>query len=101
MTGCPGRDRSSWTHDDIFDVTCRGCGEQVEFFKDEKRRLCPSCGACIVNPKQVQSCADWCSSADNCSLFRDAVTGAAGAGAPAPAAVAAARARKPDPATGS
>ena len=76
MTGCPGRDRSSWTHDDIFDVTCRGCGEQVEFFKDDKRRLCPSCGACIVNPKQVQSCADWCSSADNCSLFRDAVTGA-------------------------
>ena len=45
---------------------------------------------------QVQSCADWCSSADKCSLFRDAVTGA-----PGPAAVAAARARKPDPATGS
>ena len=61
MTGCPGRDRSSWTHDDI---------------KDDKRRACPNCGACIVNPKQVQSCADWCSSADKCSLFRDAVTAA-------------------------
>jgi predicted RNA-binding Zn-ribbon protein involved in translation (DUF1610 family) len=76
MTGCPGRDRSSWTHDDIFDVTCRSCGEPVEFFKDDKRRACPNCGACIVNPKQVQSCVDWCSSADKCSLFRDAVTAA-------------------------
>jgi predicted RNA-binding Zn-ribbon protein involved in translation (DUF1610 family) len=76
VTGCPGRDLSSWTPDDIFDVTCWACGTQVEFFKDDKRRSCPSCGAWIVNPKQVRSCADWCASADKCSLFRDAVMGA-------------------------
>ncbi len=73
MAGCPGRDRSSWTPDDIFDVACPACGTQVEFFKDDKRRRCPDCGVCIVNPKEARSCADWCASADKCSLFREAV----------------------------
>jgi hypothetical protein len=77
MAGCPRRDLRSWTPDDVFDVTCRACGTQVEFFKDDKRRTCPSCGACIVNPKRARSCADWCASADKCSLFRDRAVDAA------------------------
>jgi len=43
--GCPGQDRSSWTADDIFEVPCGDCGEPVEFFKDDARRYCRSCGA--------------------------------------------------------
>ena len=91
MPGCPGRDRSSWTADDIFDVacpfcgtqteffrddmkrTCPGCGARVEFFKDDMKRDCPSCGGCIVNPKRALSCADWCPAATNCSLMRGLV----------------------------
>ena len=82
MTGCPGRDRSSWTADDIFESACPSCGAMVEFFKDDARRDCPSCGGCMVNPKRALSCADWCAAADKCSLFRHAVAHAArGAGA--------------------
>ena len=73
MTGCPGRDRSSWTADDIFEVACPSCGTLVEFFKDDRRRDCPSCGGCMVNPKRALSCAEWCASAESCSLFRKAV----------------------------
>ena len=76
MTGCPGRDRSGWTADDIFDVACPGCGTEVEFFKDDARRDCPSCGRCIVNPRRGQSCAQWCSAADKCSLQRGMQTDA-------------------------
>ena len=77
MAGCPGRDLRSWTPDDVFDVTCRTCGTQVEFFKDDKRRRCPSCGTWMLNPKRARSCADWCASADKCSLFRNDVPDAA------------------------
>jgi len=70
MPGCPGRDRSSWTADDIFDVVCPFCGEATEFFKDDLKRTCPGCGACLINPKQGLTCADWCAAADKCSLMR-------------------------------
>ena len=67
MTGCPGRDRSSWTHDDIFDVTCRSCGEQVEFFKDDVSRKCPKCGFRFPNPRLDMGCLEWCPYADKCA----------------------------------
>lgn len=73
--GCPGRDRSSWTPDDIFDVSCPECGAAVEFFKDDVRRYCGGCGTCIPNPRQGVSCATWCAAADKCSLARDALGG--------------------------
>ena len=50
MAGCPGRDLINWTPDDIFDVPCRECGAPVEFFKDDKRRRCASCGTVMFNP---------------------------------------------------
>jgi hypothetical protein len=74
VTGCPGRDRSGWTADDIFDVACPSCGTQVEFFKDDGKRDCPSCGRCVVNPRRAQSCAQWCGSAERCSLGRGLAT---------------------------
>ena len=97
MTGCPGRDRSSWTADDIFETACPSCGAMVEFFKDDARRDCPSCGGCMVNPKRALSCADWCSAADKCSLFRHAVAHAAPAPAPEPSAAPSATAGAPAP----
>jgi hypothetical protein len=69
--GCPGRDRSSWTPDDIFDVMCPECGAPVEFFKDDVRRHCSRCRACIPNPRRDVSCATWCAAADKCSRARD------------------------------
>ncbi len=72
MTGCPGRDLSSWTPDDIFEVACGACGTAVEFFKDDAKRMCPGCGACIPNPRQKVGCAAWCASADKCSIGRNA-----------------------------
>jgi len=69
--GCPGHDRSAWTPDDIYDVVCARCGATVEFFKDDARRRCPSCGAAIANPRREAGCADWCAAADKCSLGRE------------------------------
>ena len=68
--GCPGQDRSSWTADDIFEVPCPNCGKEIEFFKDDARRYCRSCGTCVPNPKQDVGCAAWCSAAEKCSVGR-------------------------------
>jgi hypothetical protein len=72
--GCPGRDRSSWTADDIFDAPCCHCGAPVEFFKDDARRTCPACGQRTPNPRQDVGCAAWCSAADKCSVGRNALS---------------------------
>jgi hypothetical protein len=71
--GCPGRDRSSWTPDDVFELPCSECGASIEFFKDDKRRYCPACGACNPNPRQDVGCAAWCAAADKCSVGRNAL----------------------------
>jgi endogenous inhibitor of DNA gyrase (YacG/DUF329 family) len=73
--GCPGSDRSSWTPDDIYEVPCPRCGAPVEFFKDDARRRCPSCGASLANPKREPGCADWCAAAEKCSLGRELLGG--------------------------
>jgi hypothetical protein len=72
-TGCPGRDRSSWTPDDVFELPCTECGAQIEFFKDDKRRYCPACGACNPNPRHDAGCAAWCPAAAKCSTGRNAL----------------------------
>jgi len=71
--GCPGRDRSSWTPDDVFELPCVECGAAIEFFKDDKRRYCPACGACNPNPRQDVGCAAWCAAAAKCSVGRNAL----------------------------
>ncbi|HOX29163.1 MAG TPA: hypothetical protein PLQ76_08435 [bacterium] len=63
---CPGMDTSKWKPGDIFDVECANCGAAVEFFKDETRRKCGSCGAMCVNPKIQTGCATWCSNGAEC-----------------------------------
>jgi LSD1 subclass zinc finger protein len=68
--GCPGRDRSAWTPDDIFEVPCGSCGRPIEFFKDDTERRCGACGAVNPNPRRAGDCASWCASADGCSSGR-------------------------------
>jgi ribosomal protein S27E len=63
---CPGQDMQSWGPDAVFDVTCGSCGEEVEFFKDEVKRRCPSCGARVLNDRLDLGCAEWCPSAAQC-----------------------------------
>jgi predicted RNA-binding Zn-ribbon protein involved in translation (DUF1610 family) len=55
-----------WTPDDIYEVPCFGCGQPIEFFKDDLRRKCPNCGEQRVNPKKDLSCAAWCKHAKEC-----------------------------------
>ena len=70
MARCPGQDRSSWTADDIYEIECPCCGDQIEFFKDDARRVCPSCGSRVTNPRFDLGCAAWCSAAEQCSILR-------------------------------
>jgi Fe-S-cluster-containing dehydrogenase component len=59
---CPGRDGRLLT---ASDVTCPNCGVEVEFFSDEQRRKCPSCGERVARDA-VPACAAWCASASSC-----------------------------------
>lgn len=66
MFRCPGQDQRFWRPDDIFEVLCPGCGEPVEFFKDEPQLKCSKCGHIAVNPKIDLGCAEWCQYAEQC-----------------------------------
>jgi len=66
MVRCPGQDQRFWKPEDIFEVQCPGCGGTVEFFKDEPKQKCRSCGQTVVNPKIDLGCAEWCRYAEQC-----------------------------------
>ncbi|MFZ2149452.1 MAG: HD domain-containing protein [Sedimentisphaerales bacterium] len=66
MFRCPGQDQRFWKPEDIFEVRCSGCGENVEFFKDEPKLKCRECGQMVVNPKIDLGCAEWCQYAEQC-----------------------------------
>lgn len=66
MFRCPGQDMRNWGPDAIFDVTCPSCSAAVEFFKDEVKRTCPSCGRRVVNDRMDLGCAEWCPAAADC-----------------------------------
>jgi hypothetical protein len=85
MARCPGQDRSSWTADDIYEIECPCCGSQVEFFKDDARRLCPACGSRVANPRYDLGCAAWCAAADKCSIARGGTLVEPGGGEAGPA----------------
>jgi HD superfamily phosphodiesterase len=63
---CPGQDLRHWKPGDIFNVPCPQCGKKIEFFKDDVRRRCKSCGARVTNPKIDFGCAQWCAYAEQC-----------------------------------
>jgi len=64
---CPGKDRRSWTPDDIVDVPCPGCGAGVEFFRDDVWRECVECGRMVRRPGATAACDQWCAGAWGCS----------------------------------
>jgi HD superfamily phosphodiesterase len=63
---CPGQDLRYWKPGDIFDVPCPQCEKKIEFFKDDVRRRCTSCGAQVTNPKIDFGCSQWCAYAEQC-----------------------------------
>jgi|GEM_PF-28333 len=63
---CPGQDLRYWKPGDIFNVSCPQCGKKIEFFKDDVRRRCKSCGVQVANPKIDFGCVEWCDYAEQC-----------------------------------
>lgn len=63
---CPGQDTQYWKPGAIYEVKCPECHKQVEFFKDDTSRKCPSCGHRFVNPKMDFGCAAYCPYAEQC-----------------------------------
>jgi putative nucleotidyltransferase with HDIG domain len=66
MFRCPGQDQRYWKPEDIFEVKCAGCGRNIEFFKDEPKLKCRSCGHVVMNPRIDLGCAEWCQFAEQC-----------------------------------
>ncbi|MBI1747227.1 MAG: phosphohydrolase [Acidobacteria bacterium] len=56
----------NWKPEDIFDIKCPWCKQDVEFWKDEPRRACPACRRDVRNPRIDLGCAKWCKSAAEC-----------------------------------
>jgi hypothetical protein len=53
---CPGQDLSRKKPEEVVcNLPCPSCGAEVEFFFDDKIRICPHFG-----------CADWCEAAEKC-----------------------------------
>jgi hypothetical protein len=63
---CPGQDIRFWKPEDIFEVPCSHCGNQIEFFKDDPARTRRSCGTKVRNPRVDLGCATWCHYAAKC-----------------------------------
>ena len=63
---CPGQDMQYWKPGAIFEVKCPKCGKEVEFFKDDPTRKCPSCGHRFLNPSLDFGCASYCPYAEQC-----------------------------------
>jgi len=66
MVKCPGQDQRFWHPDDIFEVKCPNCSNNIEFWKDEPKRKCPDCSHLTWNPKIDIGCAQWCQYAQQC-----------------------------------
>ncbi len=63
FTQCPGRDKGL----KVRYLKCSKCGEEVEFFSDEPKRKCPTCGAVVLYDEK-DSCIYWCKLAKDCLM---------------------------------
>lgn len=63
---CPGMDIRFWKPKDIFELRCPYCGNTIEFWKDDPKRLCSECGKIVTNPHIDLGCAKWCQYAEEC-----------------------------------
>jgi len=68
---CPGQDSRFWKPEDVHMTPCPHCGENVEFFKDDRSRKCPGCNTRFKNPYLDLGCAKWCPFASECIDFED------------------------------
>ena len=66
ISRCPGQDQRFWKPDDVFELPCPHCGQAIEFWKDDPRLKCRSCGETVENPRFDLGCATWCQYADGC-----------------------------------
>lgn len=66
MVKCPGQDQRFWKPEDIFEVPCPDCKNELEFFKDEPKLKCRKCGKIVINPRIDLGCAEWCQYAEQC-----------------------------------
>lgn len=66
MAKCPGQDTQQWGFDAIYDVECPKCHQAIEFFRDEVKHRCKSCGEVVFNERMDLGCAKWCPSAASC-----------------------------------
>jgi HD superfamily phosphodiesterase/predicted RNA-binding Zn-ribbon protein involved in translation (DUF1610 family) len=71
MQRCPGQDTRYWRAEDIFEVECSGCGNSIEFFKDEVSLKCKKCGRQIINPRLDTGCTKWCQYGKECMENRN------------------------------
>jgi predicted amidophosphoribosyltransferase len=62
MAKCPGQDDRFITAEEIL---CPSCESPVEFFSDEQKRRCPTCGTRVTRVV-APSCVLWCPSAGEC-----------------------------------
>lgn len=51
---------------DIKSHKCINCGKEIEFWKDDIKRKCPSCGHSNFNPNIGTTCLVWCKKAAEC-----------------------------------
>ena len=63
---CPGQDSRYWKPDAIFEAECPKCGNRVEFFKDDRTRVCKQCSHRFLNPGMDFGCAAYCKYAEQC-----------------------------------
>ncbi len=83
MVKCPGQDTQKWGPEAVYDVACKKCGYQLEFFKDELKRRCRKCGTMVFNERRDIGCLAWCPSAEQCAgpdrakLLEEAAAGGA------------------------
>ena len=63
---CPGMNPSFWKPEDIKDIKCKVCSEQIEFWKDDIKRTCPICKQVSFNPNLESLCLTWCDKAAEC-----------------------------------
>ena len=63
---CPGMDPANFRPEDIKLRQCEECGEEMEFWKDDVRIACDSCGHINFNPDIKNTCLAWCEQAAAC-----------------------------------
>ena len=63
---CPGMNPENWKFDDIKQISCKKCGQPIEFWKDDVKIKCRKCGLYNFNPDLDNTCLSWCDKAVEC-----------------------------------